>query len=111
MAPHWTVNGSVTKRFELGIGTLSVNWNGNYVDDRYASIDNTFGTLVPGSFIHNARIGLDMKDKGLELAVFVNNISNKARMNFTYDLIASTGSFLQSFDKPRWIGGSIRKTF
>jgi len=111
MAPNWTVNGSVTKRFELGLGTLSVNWNGNYIDDRYASIDNTAGTLVPGSFVHNARIGLDMKDSGLEVAVFVNNISNKARMNFTYDLIASTGSFLQSFDKPRWIGGSIRKTF
>lgn len=111
MAPHWTVNGSVNKIVDTGFGSIAFNWNGNYVSSRYASIENDAATFVPGSFVHNARVTVTLKDANVELAFFVNNISNKARMNFSYDLTASTGSWLQSYAPPRWIGGSIRKSF
>jgi hypothetical protein len=52
-----------------------------------------------------------MKKQGVELAFFVRNISNTGRMIFSYDTNAFWGNFLQGYAPPRWIGGSIRKTF
>jgi iron complex outermembrane receptor protein len=111
MAPRWTVQLSATKRFELPFGTLALNWNGNYIDARYASVDNNNATYIPGSFVHNARLSLDMEDKGLELAFFVDNISNASREQFQYDLTTTTGGWIRAYAPPRWIGGSIRKSF
>ncbi|MEI6643236.1 MAG: TonB-dependent receptor [Novosphingobium sp.] len=110
-APKWTVNGSVTKRFELPFGTLGFTWDGNYLGSRYTSTDNNVGTLIRSSFVHNARVSLDIEKAGLELAFFVKNISNNDRMIFSYDLAGSFGNFLQGYAPPRWIGGSIRKSF
>ncbi len=110
-APKWTVNGSVTKSFELPFGSLGITWDGNYLGSRYTSTDNNTGTLIRSSFVHNARVSLEFEKQGLELAFFVKNISNKDRMIFSYDLAGSFGNFLQGFAPPRWIGGSIRKSF
>ena len=56
MAPKWTFNGVVTKRFEIPVGTLALSWDGNYIGDRYNSVDNNAANFVPGSFIQNARV-------------------------------------------------------
>ena len=111
MAPRWTANASITKRFELPFGTLAFNWNGNFIDARYASVDNYSATHVPASFVHNARVTLDMKDQGLEFAIFVDNISNKARMNAVFDTTTLQGNWLREYAMPRVFGASIRKTF
>jgi len=110
-APQWTFNGSINKRFATPIGDLNLSWDGNYLDDRYMSIDNNEATTVPGSFIHNARVALDVQDTGFEVAAFVKNISNNDRMVFSYDLTAYFGSFLQGYAQPRWYGVSVRKSF
>lgn len=109
-APKWTINGSITKSFETPIGKLSINWNGYYLGDRYNSVDNDPGRFIPESFLHNARISLDVNN-GLELAIFMKNISNVERLTTSSDTTASFGNWLQHFDRPRWIGGSIRKSF
>ena len=119
MAPHETIYGSITKRFELPFGTLSATWDGNYIGSRYASIDNNALTYIPSAFEHNARLTLEVKDKGLTFSLFVNNISNKYKVVFandattanTWNPSAGIGWQLRNYDKPRWIGGSIRKTF
>lgn len=110
-APEWTVNGSISKDFRIGSNTLSFLWNGNYIDHRYSSLDNNPATYVKGSFIHNARITFKLESQDVTFAVFVNNISNTARQSFAYDLISTQGERVVSYDKPRWFGGSIRKTF
>ncbi|MBE5075113.1 TonB-dependent receptor [Erythrobacteraceae bacterium E2-1 Yellow Sea] len=110
-APKWTVNGSISKTFEIGMNDLTIQWSGNYVDDRYASLDNNAATYLKGSFIHNARISYNIDAADLEIAVFVNNISDTARQTFAYDLISSQGNRIVSYDRPRWFGGSIRKSF
>jgi outer membrane receptor protein involved in Fe transport len=66
---------------------------------------------VKGSFVHNVRATFEMPAKGLEFAAFVDNVSDVDRMNFSFDLITSTGSLIQSYAKPRWYGASIRKKF
>lgn len=111
MSPEWTFYGSATKRFELPFGTLALNWNGNFIGSRYASLDNNPGTYMPGSFVHNARLTLGLKPQGLEFAVFVDNISNKARLSFEQDATGASGWVLRSYDRPRIYGLSVRKSF
>jgi iron complex outermembrane receptor protein len=111
MAPEWTSNGYIRKDFDVGSGRLGLQWSFDYVGDRYASVENNYATLVPSSFVHNARVSYELPDNGLEFAAWVNNISDTDRVNFSFDLIASTGSLLQSYAKPRMYGLSIRKSF
>jgi iron complex outermembrane receptor protein len=111
-APRWTLNGAARKAFQFSSGNeLSLQWSFNYLGSRYSSVDNNFATFVPGSFIHNARVAYNLEASGIEIAAFINNISNVARMEYSYDLISSTGSLLRTYDKPRWLGLSVRKSF
>jgi iron complex outermembrane receptor protein len=110
-APHWTVNGYVAKDFEIGPDVLTVQWSGSYIGSRYASIDNNAATLITGSFVHNARITYLLTKPNVEIGLFVDNISDKARQNFAFDLISTSGGVIRSYDRPRWFGGSVRKTF
>lgn len=111
LAPEWTVNGLASKTIALDSGQLTLQWSFDYVDDRFASIDNNFATLIPGAFVHNARASFYMNDTGIELAAFVDNISDEDRQNYAFDLIASGGNIVQSWAKPRWYGVSVRKEF
>ena len=111
MAPKWTANGYVRKAFNVGSGELALQWSFDYVGDRYASVDNNYATFIPNSFVHNARVTYALPDKGWEFSAFCDNIADTERMNFTFDLIASTGSLLQSYAKPRRFGISARKSF
>lgn len=111
LAPRWTVNGAVNKKFEIGANNLNINWSFDFVDDRFASIDNNAATAVKGSFVHNVRISYELESADVELAAFVNNVSDVDRENFSYDLLTATGSVIKSYAKPRWWGFSVRKTF
>lgn len=110
-APRWTVNGRVVKSFDVGPGKLALQWSFDYIDDRFSSVDNNRATFIKGSFVHNARISYSLPDGGPEFALFVDNISNKARQNYVFDEISIEGSVVKSFAPPRWFGGSIRYSF
>jgi len=111
LAPEWTVNGLASKTFKAGPGELTVQWSFDYIDDRYASIDNSFATYVPGTFVHNARVSYFLPDQDIEVSAFVDNISDKDRQNFAFDLTATGGNTVLSYAKPRWWGVSVRKHF
>jgi outer membrane receptor protein involved in Fe transport len=111
MAPKWTFDGIIRKTIQVGPGKLALQWDGNYLGDRYASVDNTVATFVKHSFVNNARVSYDLEQQGLQFAVSVDNLSNVARETFSYDLIASTGSVIESYAKPRWWHATIRKKF
>jgi iron complex outermembrane receptor protein len=108
MAPRWTVYGQVTKSFDLSFGRLALNWNGNYLASRYASIDNSPLNRLPAVFMHSARATLSLDSQKLEFSVFINNISNKAKIGWVQ---RGSDGVIYAYDRPRWIGGSIRKTF
>jgi iron complex outermembrane receptor protein len=111
MAPEWIVNGSLQKSVPLGSGELSFVWSFDYIDDRYASVDNNPATAVKGSTMHNLRVAWTLPDTGIEVAAFLNNVTDTERQLFTYDLVAAGGFIISPYDKPRWWGASIRKSF
>lgn len=110
-SPKWTVNGLASQGFDIGSGRLTAQWSFDYLSKRYSSIDNNFATTVPGSFVHNARISYLLETSNVEFSAFVNNISDVDRMNYSFDLVASTGSLLRTYAKPRWWGISVRKSW
>lgn len=110
-APRWTINGLVSKTFDIGDNSLMVGWSFDYVDERYASVDNNAATYLPSSFVHNARISYTLEDAGVTLAAFVDNISDVDRQTFAYDYVSFSGSVIKSYAKPRWWGVSVRKEF
>ena len=111
MAPEWMANGSIIKSIPIGDNLISLNWNFNYVDDQYASVDNNDAVFVESSFIHNARISYTMEASSIEIAAFINNIGDENRQTFAYDLISTGGYQLRSYDRPRWWGVTVRKSF
>ncbi len=110
-APPLSVTGNVTYGWTVGSGRLAVTWDGNYLDDRYASADNTFGNKIYSSFVNNARLSYDLPDSGWEFAAFVTNIGDTARQTFAFDQAASLGNLLRSYAAPRQFGVSVRKSF
>jgi outer membrane receptor protein involved in Fe transport len=66
---------------------------------------------VRESFVNNARLTYDLEKQGLQFGVAVDNFCNVARETFSYDLISSTGSILESYAPPRWWHATIRKKF
>jgi iron complex outermembrane receptor protein len=111
LTPEWTVNGQISRSFELSSGTVTVHWNFDYLDDRYSSIENNPATFVESSFMHSARVSYLLREHDVELSAFVDNISDTDRYLYTFDFIATTGSIIQSVAKPRWWGISLRKEF
>jgi iron complex outermembrane receptor protein len=111
LAPDWVVNGSIQKAINVGPGSLELQWSFNYLGDRYGSIDNNAASFIKGSFEHDARVAYDLDDRGLEVALFVKNISNENREVFIYDLISTGGYRVVSYAPPRWWGVSLRKKF
>ena len=110
-APKWTVNGGISKKIQVGPNNLVLDYSFDYVSNRYSSIDNSPSTLAPGGVIQNLRATYHIPDDKLEISAFCNNFMNYARVNFVFDYISTTGSKLNSYDRPRWWGLSVRKEF
>jgi iron complex outermembrane receptor protein len=108
MAPRLTLYGQITKTFDLSFGKLAVNWNGNYLSKRYASIDNSPMNAVPAVFMHSARATLSLDEQNIEVALFVNNIANKGKLGWVQ---RGSDGVVYAYDKPRWFGVSVRKAF
>jgi outer membrane receptor protein involved in Fe transport len=102
------VYGQVTKSFDLAFGKFSLNWNGNYLASRFASIDNSPMNRLPAVFMHSARATLTLDEQNLEVALFVNNIGNKAKIGWVQ---RGSDGVIYAYDKPRWFGVSVRKAF
>jgi len=111
LAPEWVINGSIQKSRQVGPGSLDLIWSFDYLSHRYGSVDNNPATYIEGSIEHNLRLAYDLEKSGLEFAVFVNNVADKQRQLFVYDLVKSGGYTLNAYDKPRWFGVSVRKKF
>jgi iron complex outermembrane receptor protein len=111
MAPEWIFNGSLQKKMPVGTGNLSLVWSFDYLSDRYASVDNNPATYVSGSTVHNLRVAYELPGPKLEFAAFVNNVLDEERQAFVYDLVPTGGFTINVFDKPRWYGVSVRKSF
>ena len=109
-APKWSLNGLVTKTFDIGIYQLGLQYDFDYQSESKANLVVSPLTTLPSSWMHNARISIGRKDQGWELYGFVRNFTDVNRKTFAYDN-SWTGIGLGSFAPPRTYGVGFRKDF
>ncbi|WP_420383239.1 TonB-dependent receptor [Novosphingobium sp.] len=110
-APHWSGGAFVHYEFETSAGIASVQ------ADALAQSHMCFTLLCApveeerGYTIENARIGFSPKGTNLDLAVYVNNIFNRAYRNYAYDGSLYSGATQSVFARPRTWGINARVHF
>lgn len=109
-APKWSLNGLVTKTFDIGLYQLGLQYDFDYQSTSKANLVESPVTTLPSSWMHNARVSIGRDDQGWELYGFVRNLTDVNRKTFAYDNVW-TGLALGSFAPPRTYGVGFRKTF
>lgn len=110
-APKFSAAALISYEYPVGPGKLAVETNWKYNSTQYFS---TFNAPVDrqGSYvIGDARISYAFDNEPLEVAFFVNNLTDRRYLIYNLDLSGPLGVTQQTFGRPRWIGGSITARF
>lgn len=109
-APEWTLNGLISKVFNVGDYQLTMQYDFNYQSMSRANLVPSPVTVLPASWMQNARISFGRDDKGWQVYAFVKNLADVNRKTFAYDN-AFVGIALGSYAPPRTFGVGFRKDF
>jgi iron complex outermembrane receptor protein len=108
-APELMANWSVRYTFPVGGGDLALQYSGDFIDEKFHSIDNAPAFRVDSSTGHNARIAYEWDS--WEVAAFATNFTDEDRQQSAYDLTASYGYSIATWSPPRQVGVSLRYQF
>lgn len=99
-------------RYELPMGDmeLSLQYDGNWTDDRYFNIVNSPTVLSDSFALHNLRLGLSDSEGVWDVSVFVKNLSDEEYVSHTFDLTV-LGYTIQKYGTPRWAGVTFNYNF
>lgn len=109
-APGLTFNGSFAQEFDLGEFQGSFRYDFDYVGNHKANLAPSEITFIPGSWMHNLRVGLGQEQEGWEVYGFVQNLFNTDRKTFGYDNTFAAVT-LASYAPPRMYGIGLHKEF
>ena len=110
-APHWSGNALVRYEWETPYGDASVQADTLYQSHMCFTLLCAPVEQEAAYSVSNARIGFSPKGTNLDLAVFVNNVFNKAYRIYAYDGSLYFGSTEGIFGKPRTWGVNARYRF
>jgi len=107
-APHFTANGEIRYAFPItGDDEAALQVTATYAGERsIAAID--FPEQRIGSYYKlDARASYELPGGHLTLAAFANNFTNQTILTNRVDFTTVTGNGVDTFDRPRWFGGSV----
>jgi iron complex outermembrane receptor protein len=105
--PKVTADGAVRREWTLPVGKIGLQFDGRYNGWRYASVSNAPDTLLPGAAIFNARLTY-AEGAHWDAALSVKNLANRGVVTYVFDDVAFYGSYVQSYQPPRWITADVR---
>lgn len=108
-APEWVANWLIRYAFPVGSGELALQYSGDFIDDKFHSIDNAPTLRVDGSTGHNVRLSYALDN--WDIAVYATNFTDEDRQQSAYDLTASYGNYITTWSPPRQVGLSARYKF
>ncbi len=108
-APEWMANWFVRYSWPIGRGSVALQYSGDFIDEKYHSIDNAPISLVKSSTGHNARISYERDN--WKVAAFATNFTDEDRQQSAYDLTASFGYGIATWSPPRQVGISASYAF
>jgi len=110
-APQWSGNALLRYEFPLAGGNAAVQADALYQSHMCFTVMCAPVEQEPGYHTENARISFSPKDSNLDLAVYVNNVFNRAYRIYAYDGSQFFGSTEGIYGKPRTWGVTARYHF
>ncbi len=111
-SPDLTFNFAVSKDFEFDQGIFRVGIDGNYTGEYYSQLTNAPVTAAGDNWLVNARVSFRPPTENWEVALFVRNVFDDARLLYAFDItFPGNGLVEQVYGPPRWFGGQIRVNF
>jgi len=92
-------------------GAISLQVDGTYTSSSFSNINNFDSHIMEDAWVGNARIQWVSADEHWQVAGFVKNFSDERSQNSTFDLATIGGADEISFDRERWFGINVRRTF
>ena len=105
-APGFSGNALVRYEFDTGIGRASLQADSLYTGKFCYSVMCAPVEREGAYHVENVRIGLSPKNSNLDLAVFVNNVFERAYRSYVFDGSTYWGDALTVYGKPRTWGVS-----
>jgi iron complex outermembrane receptor protein len=106
-APSVSIGALARYEFDVGAGKASLQTDWKYDSAQYFSTFNAPVDRQPGRVVGNVRATYAFGDSGWDVAVFANNVTDKAYRLYNLDLSGPFGFTQQSYARPRWFGGSV----
>jgi iron complex outermembrane receptor protein len=110
-APHWSGNSLVRYEFAFAGGMAMVQADAMYQSHMCFSLLCAPVEQESAYHVENARIGFTPKNSPVDLAVYVNNIFNRAYRIYAYDGSLYSGATQSVFARPRTWGINVRYHF
>ncbi len=110
-APHWSGNALVRYEFPLAGGMASVQADSMYQSHMCFTLLCAPVEQEAAYHVENMRIGFTPKDTNVDLAVYVNNIFERAYRNYAYDGSLYSGATQSLYARPRTWGVNVRYHF
>ena len=107
-APDVSANALVRYNWNAMGGNFAVQGWANYVDDIYFDIQNHPISLEDGYTVVNLRGSYTSGDGRWSVAAFVNNLTDREYLTYTFDFTGPFGFNQQSYGPPRWAGVNFR---
>ena len=107
LAPELTLNGALSRRFELGGSTsLTLSADGNFRSSVFFNTINSALVRGDGYALVNTRaaLGFDAGFGEVEIAGFVRNLTDARPVEYSFDLSLFFGNVLRVFGPPRTAG-------
>lgn len=110
-APRFSGNAIVRYEWPALGGRIGLQASASLQDHIYFDIQNVPVSFENGYTVANLRASYQPDSDRWEFAVFANNVTNEAYLNYTFDFTGTFGFNQQAFGQPRWIGASFRYKF
>ena len=110
MSPNVNANGAINYRVPLqGKFELGLQWDWNYLGERFSTNFGEPATVLPSEFKHNVLLTLGI-NKNWELRAYVKNISDKKTL-YRQATFHDLGYAQQVFAAPRTYGATLTYSF
>ncbi|WP_447725846.1 TonB-dependent receptor [Sphingomonas koreensis] len=110
-APKLSLTGLARYEFPVGPGKLAVQTNWKYNSTQYFSSFNAPVDRQKRYVVGDARVSYELDSAPIEVAFFVNNLTDTRYLIYNLDLSSALGISQQGFGRPRWFGGSLTARF
>ena len=106
-APDFALGWQVHYEIPVGPGKLTIGTDWKHESGSYFETNNAPDDWEPSRTVGNARVSYAVMDGKVEVAAFVNNLTDRWYRIYNLDLSGLLGATNQTYAKPRTWGASL----